>query len=186
VNPLRLLRQVDAALGEESIVVADGGDFVGSASYVVRPRRPLSWLDPGPFGTLGVGAGFALGAGLCRPGAEVWLLWGDGAAAYGLMELDTFARHGVPVIALIGNDAAWMQIARSQVPLLGDDVATTLARSDYHLVAEALGGRGLLVDDAERAAGVLREAKEIAAAGTPVVVNAHIGRTAFREGSISL
>ncbi|VEL10389.1 unnamed protein product [Protopolystoma xenopodis] len=52
---------------EDSIIVADGGDFVASASYIIRPRRPLSWLDPGPFGTLGVGGGFALGAKLCRP-----------------------------------------------------------------------------------------------------------------------
>jgi acetolactate synthase-1/2/3 large subunit len=186
VNPIALLRELDGALADESVVVADGGDFVATASYVVRPRRPLSWLDPGPFGTLGAGAGFALGAKLCRPEADVWLLLGDGAAAYGLMEVDTLARHGVPAIALVGNDAAWAQIARVQLAVYGDGVATSLARSDYHLVADALGGRGMLLDDAAKAPAILREARDIARAGTPVVINAHIGSTEFRKGSLAL
>jgi hypothetical protein len=106
----------------------------------VKPRGPLGWLDPGVFGTLGVGAGFALGAKLVRPDADVWLLWGDGAAGFSLIELDTFARHGVPVIAVVGNDAGWTQIERDQVVILGDDVACRLTHMDYHVVAEACGG----------------------------------------------
>ena len=112
--------------------MADGGDFVATASYIIRPRAPLSWLDPGPFGTLGVGAGFALGAALARPGAEIWIIFGDGACGYSLTEFDTFVRHGVPVIAVVGNDAGWTQIAREQVKALGDDVGAVLARSAYH------------------------------------------------------
>ncbi|HUF79244.1 MAG TPA: thiamine pyrophosphate-binding protein, partial [Thermoanaerobaculia bacterium] len=128
VNPILLLRELEAVLPDDSILVADGGDFVATASYVLRPRGPLRWLDPGPFGTLGVGAGFALGAKLCRPEAEVWLLYGDGSAGYSLAEVDTFVRHGVAVIAVVGNDAAWMQIARDQVEILGDAVGTVLRR----------------------------------------------------------
>ncbi|MFY0530815.1 hypothetical protein [Nannocystis pusilla] len=67
VNPLHLCRRIEAALDDRSQLVADGGDFVATASYIVRPRAPLSWLDPGVFGTLGVGAGFALGRGSCAP-----------------------------------------------------------------------------------------------------------------------
>ena len=70
---------------------------------IVRPRGPLRWLDPGAFGTLGVGAGFAIGAKLCHPQSEVWVLWGDGSLGYGLVEYDTFVRHGLPVIALRRN-----------------------------------------------------------------------------------
>ncbi len=81
LNPLHLCREIDKALDEDSVLVADGGDFVGTASYTVRPRGPLRWLDPGVFGTLGVGGGFALGAKLARPSAEVWLLYGGGSAA---------------------------------------------------------------------------------------------------------
>ena len=94
VNPIALCRAIDAAAASDATFVADGGDFVATAAYTVRPRAPLQWLDPGVFGTLGVGAGFALGAKLCRPDDEVWILWGDGACGYGLVEYDTFVRHG--------------------------------------------------------------------------------------------
>ena len=106
---------MDEALAEDSILVADGGDFVATASYIVSPRGPLSWLDPGVFGTLGVGAGFALGAKLVRPESEVWIIYGDGSVGYSLPEFDTFARHELPVIAVVGNYACWTHIARQQV-----------------------------------------------------------------------
>lgn len=186
VNPVHLLREIEVALPDESVLVADGGDFVATASYVVKPRGPLRWLDPGPFGTLGVGAGFALGAKLCRPEAEVWILYGDGSFGYSLAEVDTFVRHGVPVIAVVGNDAGWTQIAREQEEILGDDVATTLARTDYHRAAEGLGGVGLEITRPEEIGRVLRTAQEVAADGAPVVINAHLGRTEFRKGSISM
>ncbi len=186
LNPLHLCREIDQALDEDSILVADGGDFVGTASYTVRPRGPLRWLDPGVFGTLGVGGGFALGAKLARPTAEVWLLYGDGSAAYSLAEFDTCVRHGLPVIAVIGNDAGWTQIAREQVEILGDDCATVLSHNDYHVVAEGYGGKGLKVERPEDVPQVLAEAKEIARGGTPVLVNALLGKTDFRKGSISM
>jgi acetolactate synthase-1/2/3 large subunit len=186
VNPVALVREIEAVLPEDSVLVGDGGDFVATASYVVRPRGPLSWLDPGVFGTLGVGGGFALAAKLCRPSAEVWLLWGDGSAAYSLAEIDTCVRHGLPVIAVVGNDAGWTQIAREQVEVLGDDVGTVLARTDYHAVAEGYGGAGLLVERPEQVRPALEEAQRLAAAGRPVVINVLLGKTDFRKGSISM
>ena len=63
-------------------MVADGGDFVGSAAYIVRPRGPLQWLDPGAFGTLGVGGGFALGAKAVNPDRPVVILYGDGSSGF--------------------------------------------------------------------------------------------------------
>jgi acetolactate synthase-1/2/3 large subunit len=186
VNPLALLRAVDAVLPDTALLVADGGDFVATASYVIRPRRPLSWLDPGVFGTLGVGGGFVLGAHAARPGAELWLLWGDGAAGFGLAEIDTFVRHDVAVIALVGNDASWAQIAREQVPILGDATGTELRRSDYHRVAEGFGGKGLLIERDSDTADVLREARRLAHAGHPVLINALLGMTDFRKGSVSI
>jgi len=71
LNPLAVLHSLEKVLPDNAILVADGGDFVGSAAYILKPRRPLSWLDPGAFGTLGVGGGFALGAKLARPDSEV-------------------------------------------------------------------------------------------------------------------
>jgi thiamine pyrophosphate-dependent acetolactate synthase large subunit-like protein len=168
------------------VFVADGGDFVATAAYILRPRGPLTWLDPGAFGTLGVGAGFALGASRVRTGAEVWLIWGDGASGYGLAEFDTFVRHGIPVIAVVGNDAAWAQIAREQVKLLGDDVGTALARTAYHEVARGFGAEGIEVRQDSEVAPALQRARELAAAGRPVLVNVWLDKTDFREGSISM
>ena len=186
INPLRLLKDIDAALDDDSIIVADGGDFVATASYTVRPRAPLSWLDPGVFGTLGVGAGFAIGAKLTRPQSETWVIYGDGAFGYSLIEFETLARLKIPVIAVVGNDAGWSQIAREQVKMLHDDVGTVLRHTDYHLAAEGLGAKGFLLDAPQKIQRVLRKAKKAAAAGQPVLINALLGSSSFREGSISM
>ncbi|MCM2316314.1 MAG: thiamine pyrophosphate-binding protein [Thermoanaerobaculia bacterium] len=186
VNPIALLREVDRQLAPGAIVVGDGGDFVATAAYTVSPTGPLTWLDPGAFGTLGVGAGFALGAKLARPDAAVWVLFGDGAAGYSVVEFDTFVRHGLGVIAVIGNDASWAQIARDQVEILGDDVGTVLARTDYHRVAEGFGAAGLEIRTTAEVATVLGRAREIAASGRPVLVNAMLSASDFRKGSISM
>ena len=186
VNPIALFRTLEKLAGENAVLVADGGDFVATASYVMHPRTPLSWLDPGAFGTLGVGAGFALGAALARPGSEVWIIFGDGASGYGLVEFDTFVRHGIPVIALVGNDAGWTQIAREQVKMLHDDVATVLARTDYHAVAAAFGAEGIIVKSQAEVPAAIERARALAAAGRPVLVNVWLDKTEFREGSLSM
>lgn len=186
VNPIAFFHQLDAFLEEKSQIVGDGGDFVATAAYTLRPRTPLSWLDPGVFGTLGVGAGFALGAALHRPEAETWLIYGDGAAGYSLQEFDTLVRHGIAVIAVVGNDGSWAQIARDQKEILGDDTATVLRRTDYHKVAEGYGAVGLRVDRPEGIAPALARAREAARAGRPVLINLLIGQTDFRKGSISM
>lgn len=184
VNPMKLLLAADQVFNEDTVLVADGGDFVATASYIVHPNR-LSWLDPGAFGTLGVGAGFAIGAKLCRPEANVWLLWGDGSAGYSLMEFDTMVRHNIPVIAMIGNDACWSQIERDQTPLFGSDVACMLAYNHYEKIAESLGGVGYRIERDEDIAEKLRSAK-LQAKEKPVLINAIIGKTDFRKGSISI
>jgi acetolactate synthase-1/2/3 large subunit len=186
INPVQLCRDLEDAIGPGAILIGDGGDFVATASYIVRPRGPLAWLDPGAFGTLGVGAGFALGAKLVHPESEVWALFGDGALGYSLAEFDTFARHGIPIIGVVGNDAGWTQIAREQIEMLHDDVGVRLAYTDYDRVAEGFGAAGLRVDDPELASEVLQQARQIAAAGKPVLVNAVLGKTDFRKGSISM
>ena len=186
LEPVNFFLRLEEKLSEDAVLVVDGGDFVATGSYVLRPRAPLSWLDPGVFGTLGVGGGFAAGAASVRPGKEVWLIYGDGSSAYSLNEFDTFARHGLAPIAVIGNDGAWNQIARDQVEILGDAVGTELRRSDYHLVAQGYGGKGLLLDDPKDIDRVLDEAKALSKSGKPVCINVHIARSDFRKGSISM
>jgi acetolactate synthase-1/2/3 large subunit len=186
INPLLLCTHIEKMMSEDSVMVVDGGDFVATAAYICKPRSPLSWLDPGVFGTLGVGGGFAVGAALCRPEAETWIIWGDGSAAYSLAEFDTCVRHGLPVIAVVGTDASWQQIAREQVEILGTPLGTELRRTDYHKVAEGYGGKGLLLDDPKKIPEVIAKAKKLAAKGHPVLINAQIGETDFRKGSISM
>ncbi|HLT36813.1 MAG TPA: thiamine pyrophosphate-binding protein, partial [Enhygromyxa sp.] len=144
INPIDLFLKLEQQLADDSVLVVDGGDFVATAAYILRPRQPLSWLDPGVFGTLGVGGGFAVASCAVRPDAEVWLIYGDGSSAYSLAEIDTCVRRGLAPIAVIGNDGSWQQIARDQVEILGDACGTELLRTAYHTVAEGYGGRGLL------------------------------------------
>jgi acetolactate synthase-like protein len=186
VNPLRLCRELADALPAGSVVVGDGGDIVATASYVLRPDGPLRWLDPGVFGTLGVGAGFALGAAMVHPDSPVWIVFGDGSVGYSLAEYDTFVRHRVPVVAVVGNDASWNQIARDQVEILGDAVGTELAPTRYDLVVAGFGAVGLHVDMDDDVAATLRKARDAADAGSPVLVDVRLGRSDFRKGSISM
>uniref|UniRef100_A0A8C5ETC0 2-hydroxyacyl-CoA lyase 2 n=1 Tax=Gouania willdenowi TaxID=441366 RepID=A0A8C5ETC0_GOUWI len=188
LNPLKVLYRVDELMAEDAVIVVDGGDFVGSAAYILRPRGPLHWLDPGAFGTLGVGGGFALGAKLCRPDSEVWIIYGDGSSGYSIAEFDTFTRHKTPIIAVVGNDAGWTQISREQVPMLGSNVACGLAFTDYHTVADGYGGKGYLMgrEDEEKMSDIIRKAQKETREGKATLLNVLIGKTNFREGSVSV
>ena len=186
VNPVHLCKTIDNFIDEESILVADGGDFVGTASYTIRPRSALGWLDPGPFGTLGVGGGFAIGAKSSFPKKEVWVFYGDGASAYSLAEFDTLCRHKLPVIAIIGNDASWQQIAREQKQMLGSNIGTELAFNAYEKVVEGYGGKGYYVENHDTLNETLKRAKEDAKLGYPVLINIKISKSDFRKGSISV
>jgi len=186
INPMKLCISINQQIQDGDIIVADGGDFVATASYILQPRSFTGWLDPGAFGTLGVGAGFIVGAKLTHPDSVVWAIYGDGAFGYSLMEFDTFVRHKIPVISIIGNDAGWTQIARDQVDMLGDEVGTKLEPTEYHKVVEALGGAGYFIDNENQIDEILIQAKESAQSGKPTVVNVRIGKTDFRKGSLSM
>jgi acetolactate synthase-1/2/3 large subunit len=186
-NPLRVCDALNRYLQEDTIVVGDGGDFVATAAYVLKLRS--FWMDPGPLGTLGVGPGYAMAAKLARPSARVVAVYGDGAFGLHAMELEAMARQKIPVVCLIGNDAAWTQIRRGQVDLFGPEraVATGLAYTRYDKVAEALGCHGEYVDTSHALDGAL--ARAFAAAErdqVPAVVNVRIAPSEFRKGAISV
>ncbi len=188
-NPLRVCAELDRFVQDDTIVIGDGGDFVATAAYVLRVRRPGLWMDPGPLGTLGVGPGYAMAAKLARPSSRVILVYGDGAFGLHGMELEAMARQNIPVVCVIGNDAAWTQIRRGQVEFFGAEraVATGLAYTRYDRMAEALGCHGEYV---YTTAG-LRPAYERAFAVSestqrPAVVNVRIASSEFRKGAISV
>jgi acetolactate synthase-1/2/3 large subunit len=107
IHPARVYGELRRLLADDAVVVGDGGDFVSFAGRYLEPARPGGWLDPGPYGCLGTGLGYALAARLHRPGAQVVLLLGDGAAGFSLMDVDTLVRHRLPVAIVCGNNGGW-------------------------------------------------------------------------------
>jgi acetolactate synthase-1/2/3 large subunit len=169
LHPLRLYHELKGVLDRDAVVIGDGGDFVSYAGRVIDTYEPGCWMDPGPFGCLGAGPGYALAAKLANPDRQVCLLLGDGAFGFAGMEFDTLVRHGVPVVAVMGNNGIWALEKHPMEFLYGYSVAAELQpECRYDQVVEALGGHGELV----REPSELRPALERAfASGRPALVN---------------
>src|SRR3954452_4579193 len=169
LHPMRLYAELGDVIDRNAIVIGDGGDFVSYAGRLIDSYEPGCWLDPGPFGCLGSGPGYALAAKLARPDRQVVLLSGDGAFGFSGMEYDTLARHGVDVVGVMGNNGIWALEKHPMEFLYGYSVAAELRpETRYDRVVEALGGHGALV----REPGELRGALETAfTAGKPALVN---------------
>ncbi|MEZ5236349.1 MAG: thiamine pyrophosphate-binding protein [Acidimicrobiales bacterium] len=144
IDPLRLCKEIADFVDDEMIVVGDGGDIVAQASKVLRVPKHGGWMDPGPLGTLGVGMPFALAAQLAHPDRRVLIIYGDGSFGLNGFEFDTAIRFGLPIVGIVGNDAAWGQMIRPQSTLYGEEriVATRLNPTRYDKVVEAMGGHG--------------------------------------------
>ncbi|NND73571.1 MAG: acetolactate synthase [Ilumatobacter sp.] len=175
IDPMRLCKEIAdfVATDDEMIVIGDGGDIVAQASKVLKVPERGTWMDPGPLGTLGVGMPFAISAQLTHPDQRVLIVYGDGSFGLNGFEFDTAVRFGLPIVGIIGNDAAWGQMMRPQAMIYGADrlVATELSATRYDLVVEALGGHGEHVTEPAE----IRPAIERAfAAGVPAVVNVEI------------
>jgi acetolactate synthase-1/2/3 large subunit len=169
LHPMRIYGELAQLLDRNAIIIGDGGDFVSYAGRVVDSYRPGCWLDPGPYGCLGSGPGYALAAKLAHPDRQVVLLLGDGAFGFSGMEFDTLARHGVGVVAVVGNNGIWALEKHPMEQLYGYSVVADLRpETRYDKVAEALGCHAELV----RTPDELRPALDRAfAAGGPAVVN---------------
>jgi acetolactate synthase-1/2/3 large subunit len=169
LHPMRLYAELARVLDRDAIVIGDGGDFVSYAGRVIDSYAPGCWLDPGPFGCLGTGPGYALAAKLAHPDRQVVLLLGDGAFGFSGMEFDTLARHGVNVVGVMGNNGIWALEKHPMEFLYGYSVAADLRPATrYDEVVRALGGHGELVERPEDVAGALERAF---ASGLPALVN---------------
>jgi len=169
VHPARIYGELLKVLDDDAVVIGDGGDFVSFAGKFVEPARPGGWLDPGPFGCLGTGLGYAIAARVARPSGQVVLLLGDGAAGFSLMDADTLVRHGLPVVIVCGNNAGWGLERHPMRSLYGYDVAADLQPGcRYDEVVRALGGAGELVTKPGDIGPALRRAF---AADVPYLVN---------------
>jgi acetolactate synthase-1/2/3 large subunit len=169
IHPARIYGELRRVLDDDAVVIGDGGDFVSFAGRFVEPAKPGRWLDPGPFGCLGTGLGYAMAARLAHPSAQVVLLLGDGAAGFSLMDVDSLVRHNLPVVMVVGNNSIWALEKGPMQMLYGYDVAAELApQTRYDEVVRALGGAGELVTRPDDIGPALQRGF---AAGVPYLVN---------------
>ena len=171
MHPLRVYREVESLLREDDVLVLDGGDYVQWGRGFLRARGAGRWLRLGNLAHLGCGLPFALAAKVALPQARVWLFTGDGSVGFYAMELDTAVRHGLPFVAVLGNDQAWGIDRGFQLEYYGRAVATDLRWVPYERVVEALGGYGEAVERPEDLGPALRRALE---AGRPALVNVRV------------
>jgi acetolactate synthase-1/2/3 large subunit len=169
LHPVRVYAELAEVLDRNAVIVCDGGDFVSYAGRLVDVYEPGCWLDPGPFGCLGSGSGYALAAKLAHPDRQVVLLVGDGAFGFSGLEYDTLARRGVNVVGVMGNNGIWGLEKHPMEFLYGYSVAAELRpETRYDLVVEALGGYGQLVRTPAELRPALTRALE---SGKPALVN---------------
>lgn len=175
VMPERFGRDVGSFFGRDSIVAVDGGDIVSTTAKWLQVASPGHVLDAGPAGTLGTGPGFALAAAVVHPEKTVGIVFGDGGFGFNGMEYDTFVRHGLGVIGVMGNDGAWSNTKTFHRMFYPERlVATDLGRRPYHDMVSALGGYGELVTDPADIVPALERAR---ASGLPALVNVHLAET---------
>ena len=169
IHPAAVYGALRPRLDRDAVIVCDGGDFVSFAGKYVESYEPGCWLDPGPYGCLGTGLGYAIAARLARPDSQVVLLLGDGAAGFSLMDVDTLVRHRLPIVMVVGNNGIWGLEKHPMRFLYGYDVAADLQpQCRYDQVVAALGGHGELVTDVTDIGPALDRAF---ASGLPAMVN---------------
>jgi acetolactate synthase-1/2/3 large subunit len=185
IHPLRLAREINDFLTEDTIFIGDGGDVVTISASAIQPRQPGHWLDPGPLGTLGVGMSFAIAAKVALPHKEAFILFGDGAFGFNGFEFDTAVRFNLPVVSVVGNNAAWNQIRYGQIAKYGKDrgdTANLLAATRYDRVVEALGGYGEHVTEPKDIRPALERSR---ASGKPACVNVMIDPDVYSSGTMN-
>ncbi len=169
IHPARVYGELRRILDRDAIVIGDGGDFVSYAGKFVDSYLPGHWMDPGPYGCLGTGLGYAVAARVAHPDKQVFLLCGDGAFGFSGLDFDTLVRHDLPVVAICGNNGIWGLEKHPMQALYGYDVAADLQPGcRYDKVVEALGGFGQVVTRAEEIGPAIARALE---ADVPAMVN---------------
>jgi acetolactate synthase-1/2/3 large subunit len=171
IHPLRLCKEIAEFVDDDTIVVGDGGDIVAIAASVLPVNHPGQWMDPGPFGTLGVGTGFCMAASVAAPDKKVLMVNGDGTFGLNGFDFDTFVRFKMPVVSVIGNDRSWHQIYVGQKAMYGEGRTPATLLGDnarYDKVVEGLGGHGEFVEHPEQIKAAIARAFD---SGKPACVN---------------
>jgi acetolactate synthase-1/2/3 large subunit len=172
--PLRSMfvhKTLAAILRPDDVLVFDGGDYAYYGRAYLPAQQPRSWYYLPNLGMLGQAVPTAIAAKLARPDSRVFCITGDGSFGFNGMELDTAVRHGLDIVVLLGNDAAWGIDKNIQLGLYGKPVITDLAPTRYDLVAAGLGAHGELVERPEQLAPALERAL---AARRPALLNIRV------------
>jgi len=189
IHPYRVAYEINEFLGDDTVYIGDGGDVVTISAQAVRPRRPGQWMDPGALGSLGVGTGFAIAAGLANPEKEVLCYYGDGAFSMTAFDMESANRFKVPYIAVVGNNSAMNQIRYGQLAKYGQErgnVGNLLGDVPYGKFAEMLGGYGEEVHDPAKIAGALLRAREaVKKTGKCAVVNIWVDPAVYAPGTMA-
>lgn len=182
VNHFRFGAEVNRFIDEDTIVIGDGGDIVSASAKAIAIAKPGHWLDPGPLGCLGVGAPFALAAQFLHPDKKVLIISGDGSFGFNGFEFETAVRFNLPIVAIVGNDAAWGQIRNPIKKMLGSAAGSKLETTRYDKVVEALGGYGEWVETADAIGPALARAF---ASGKPACINVALDQDGLAKTNAS-
>ena len=183
IHPQRFAKEIRDFLDHDAVVVGDGGDIVGITASIVQARQPGHWLDPGPFGCLGVGPSFAVAAKLAKPDKQVLVVYGDGSFGLNAMEYESAIRQKIPFVGIIGNDGAWGQIKVAQEALYGPGNAPASElnpEAPYHQMVEGLGGFGQKVTRPEEIRPALQRAFD---SGVPACINVMVDAALMKRAS---
>ena len=159
IHPMRLMRDLRDFLDEDATVIGDGGDIVTFAARSLNINKPGHWLDPGQFGCLGAGSGFATAAQLARPGKQVCIVYGDGGFGLTGFDVETYVRFNLPIVSVLGNNGAWNQTTQGVIRRGGRGLGTFLSQeTDYAKIMDGMGGYGERVTDPEQILPALERA----------------------------
>ena len=186
IHPKRFAAEVARFHDDDAILIGDGGDIVAVTAGVTQANVPGHWMDPGPFGCLGVGAPFALAARHVHPDKQVLVIYGDGSFGFNGFELESAARQGLPFLGVIGTDGAWGEMRTFHETVYGAEgmLAQDLSQETrYETVAEGLGGYGERVEDPDEIAPALTRAQKAVEEGVPAIVNVILDPTVKRQSS---
>jgi acetolactate synthase-1/2/3 large subunit len=147
LHPNKVLSAVQEAIGDDAVIITDGGDFLSFARIGLSAP---AMLDPGPFGCIGVGVPYGIAASLAFPDRPVVVATGDGAFGFNAMEIDTAVRHKAPVLIVVANNGAWQIEVHDQTVTHGKVVGTRLQFSDHAAMARAFGMHGERVEKEEQ------------------------------------
>jgi len=187
IHPYRLAWEINEFLTEDTIYIGDGGDIVTISAQAVQPRSPGNWMDPGALGSLGVGTGFAMAAGLANPDKEVICLYGDGSFGMTVFDMETANRFGAPYIAIVGNNSHMNQIRYGQITKYGEErgnIGNKLGDVPFSGFAEMLGGYGAEIREPQEIQPALQKAREsVKSTGKSAVINVWVNPDEYAPGT---